>query len=291
LIWSLDDILRFLSINALFDGKEYFVEQARNVFISPNEHVFPSDSHHVRTFNMLAAGKTTFDGLEDLQDLDDVAAELKSVARDPEVSGSHGPIGGRILLDDSFTVPALVQALQQKPAVVHLATHFIHHTGNLDNESEDDYLVLTNAKDAKKIDRLSISDFQDSSNLDLSSVQLLTLSACSTGEANEPTSWQEVDSLAVVLRRRGAAAVLAPLWKTDDTASQLFMSAFYTLWASHPELGKLEALRQTQLKMLNGGIGRKLVRTPGLAQSPDPHLGFYAHPFYWSTYQLNGNFH
>jgi len=33
------------------------------------------------------------------------------------------------------------------------------------------------------------------------------------------------------------------------------------------------------------------IRLPGLASSPDPHLGFYAHPFYWATYQLNGDFH
>jgi CHAT domain-containing protein len=69
------------------------------------------------------------------------------------------------------------------------------------------------------------------------------------------------------------------------------MASFYAFWSSHPQLGKIEALRQTQLKMLNGGIGRKQVPLPGIPASPDPHKGFYAHPFYWATYQLNGDFH
>jgi CHAT domain-containing protein len=170
----------------------------------------------------------------------------------PTVSDSHGPITGNILSDDSFTLPAFVQGLATKPTIVLLATHFIHETGNKDNHSEANYLVPTDAKDPTKTRGLSVADFPDSSNLDLSGVELLTLSACSTGQSNEISSMQDVDSLAMVLRRRGAAAVLAPLWKTDDTASLMFMSSFYTLWASHPNLGKLEACGQTQLKMLNG---------------------------------------
>jgi CHAT domain-containing protein len=55
-------------------------------------------------------------------------------------------------------------------------------------------------------------------------------------------------------------------------------------------MGKLEALRQTKLKMLNREIRRKLKPQVGLAASPDPHLGLYAHPFYWATYQLDGDF-
>jgi CHAT domain-containing protein len=290
LIWSVDGVLRFLSINALFDGKQFFVEQARNVFLSPDVNGYSLGTPKVRSFRMLAAGKSEFGGFGDLQDLDEVGLELKSITRDPAVSDSNGPIHGQILLDNAFTVQGLVEGLAKKPDIIHLATHFIHSTGNHDNDSEDGVLLLTDGKDTSKIRKLSIADFQDSVSFDLSSVSLVTLSACSTGEANEISSLQDVDSLATVLRRRGASSVLAPQWKTDDEASRLFMSSFYTLWSSHPTMGKLEALRQTQLKMLNGEIGRKLKPQVGLAASPDPHLGFYAHPFYWATYQLDGDF-
>jgi CHAT domain-containing protein len=148
------------------------------------------------------AASTQFGGFLELQDLDDVALELKSVTLDPTVPDSHGPITGHILLSNSFTLPAFVQRLEAKPTIVHLATHFIHETGNQDSDSEANYLVLTDAKDPTKTHGLSIADFQDSSSLDLSGGELFTLSACSTCESNEISSMQEVESLAMVLRRR-----------------------------------------------------------------------------------------
>jgi CHAT domain-containing protein len=289
LLWCLDGVLRFIPINALFDGKRYFVEQARNVLIAPNEQLNKSRLRGARPEKILAAGKTTFGGVDTLEDLDNVAAELNAVARDPTVSESHGPIRGRILLDRTFTVPTFAEAMKQNPDVIHLATHFVHKVGD-NSDSTDGYLFLTDESDPTKVSKLSIADFQDTLNIDLSGAELITLSACSTGEPNEISSFQDVDSLATVLRRRGARSVLAPLWKTDDTASRLFMASFYAYWSSHPQLGKIEALRQTQLKMLNGEIGRKLEKVQGILASPDPHRGYYAHPFYWATYELNGDF-
>jgi CHAT domain-containing protein len=290
LLWCLDGVLRFIPINALFDGKHYFVEQARNVLIAPNEQFNKPSFHRAKPDKILAAGKTTFGGVDGLEDLDNVAAELNAVARDPTVPESHGPIRGRVLLDRTFTFPAFAEAMKQNPDVIHLATHFVHQVGD-NSDSTDGYLFLTDEKDPTKVSKLSVADFQDTLNIDLSGAELITLSACSTGEPNEISSYQDVDSLATVLRRRGARSVLAPLWKTDDTASRLFMASFYAYWSSHPQLSKIEALRQTQLKMLNGEIGRRLEKVQGILASPDPHRGYYAHPFYWATYELNGDFH
>jgi hypothetical protein len=54
-----------------------------------------------------------YDGLGELKAVPD---ELNSVIRSDKTPGSHGPVAGTILLNESFTETAMKTALDQHPA-------------------------------------------------------------------------------------------------------------------------------------------------------------------------------
>lgn len=84
--------------------------------------------------------------------------------------------------------------------------------------------------------------------LDLSRVELVTLSACETG-LGLAAGGEGLLGLQRAFQVAGARSTVGSLWKVDDQSSQALMAAFYDgLW--NRKLGKLEALRAAQLAML-----------------------------------------
>jgi CHAT domain-containing protein len=84
------------------------------------------------------------------------------------------------------------------------------------------------------------------------------------------------------------------LWYVSDAGTLGMMSQFYPQLHQAPI--KAEALRQTQLAMLNGDIifrdgtlisgDRSIPLTPQLEQLGDVD---FSHPFYWSAFTLIGS--
>ena len=78
-----------------------------------------------------------------------VIPELDSVAHDPSVPGSHGPMEGKILPDEQFTLAALKTELGSGSGfpVVHIASHFVLVAGT----GDEPFLLMggNNAGDAK----------------------------------------------------------------------------------------------------------------------------------------------
>ena len=84
--------------------------------------------------------------------------------------------------------------------------------------------------------------------LDLRCVELVTLSACETG-LGPVAGGEGLLGLQRSFQLAGAGTVVASLWKVPDAETQLLMQEFHrNLWDK--KLGKLEALRQAQLKLL-----------------------------------------
>ena len=101
LVWSLDDVLRYVPLAALYDGKQYLVERYRNVVITTASVGNLKDKPQVGSWRGVAMGVSKdYDGLGELKAVPD---ELDSVVRSDKTPGSHGPVPGTILLDDSFT--------------------------------------------------------------------------------------------------------------------------------------------------------------------------------------------
>jgi CHAT domain-containing protein len=126
--------------------------------------------------------------------------------------------------------------------------------------------------------------------LDLSGVELATLSACETG-LGEYAGGEGLLGLQRAFQATGARSVVAGLWKVDDAATQALMREFYRqLWQE--KRGKLEALRQAQLALLKGydpAQGR-LRGVGGVApETAPPGAGARLSPFYWAAFVLSGD--
>jgi CHAT domain-containing protein/tetratricopeptide (TPR) repeat protein len=289
LVWSLDDVLRYVPLAALYDGKQYLVERYRNVMITTASIGNLKDQPQVASWRGVAMGVSKdYDGLGKLTAVPD---ELDSVVRSDKTPGSHGPIPGTILLDDSFTETGMETALRQHPALVHIASHYVFHVGD-DTKS---YLLLSGKDAGGQGFHLTLADLRDDPRMDFQGVELLTLAGCQTAEGSNDSDGREIDGLGITAQRKGAKAVMATLWAVDDESVGLLMATFYKLWVTTPGITKAEALQQAQLALLRGTAD--LIEGPQDPSATKSSAGAskqrpasqYANPYYWAPFILIGN--
>jgi CHAT domain-containing protein/tetratricopeptide (TPR) repeat protein len=273
LVWSLDDVLRYVPLAALYDGKQYLVERYRNVVITTASVGNLKDKPEMGSSRGLAMGVSKdYDGMGTLTA---VPGELASVVHSDRTPGSHGPVPGTILLDDSFTETGMESALDQHPPLVHIASHYVFNVGD-DTES---YLLLGGKDTGGGGFHLTLADLRDDQKMDFKGIELLTLSGCQTALGSKDSDGREIDGLGITAQRKGAKAVVATLWSVDDASTGLLMATFYKLWVTTQGITKAEALQQAQLALLHG------TAVPAEAH-PDSQ---YANPFYWAPFILIGN--
>jgi CHAT domain-containing protein len=293
LLWSLDGVMRYLPMAALYDGHRYMIERFSNVLFTPESygHMTASSAASSAGLSVLAMGLSRSYG--GLPPLPGVMPELDSVVHDPAVPESHGPMEGRLLPNDQFTLAALKSELGagKSVPVVHIASHFVVETGG----DAEPYLML-GGEDAGAAEgyALTLSKIEDST-ISFHGTQLLTLSACSTAKGDAARDGLEMDSLGMIAQQKDAEAVLATLWDVNDASTSRLMSDFYARWVKDPADGKAEALRQAQIALLKGPAASPGARSErGFETVPEPtstaHDAGYSHPFYWAPFVLAGNF-
>ncbi|MGD0733630.1 MAG: tetratricopeptide repeat protein [Terracidiphilus sp.] len=288
LVWSLDGILRYVPIAALYDGKHYLVETYNSVTITPAFIAHLSDKPDVSNLTALAMG-ISHQYEQDLPALPAVADELSDVVKDAQVNGADGVLPGTILLNGQFTEKAMETQLSAHRQVVHIASHFVFMPGD-DSKS---YLLLAGKDENGTGYHLTVEDFRDNRNLELRHTDLLTLSACETGVSGSAGNGREVDGLGTTAQQKGARAVISSLWAVNDSSTGRLMADFYQRWADGAgKVTKVEALRQAQLDLL---LGRPIPNAgsrgrPGATtrHDQDPPPG-YTHPFFWAPFVLMGN--
>jgi len=290
-LWSLDGVLRYVPMAALYDGHRYLVERFNNVLFTPESYGHMGAAADKSAPHVLALGLSKSYG--GLPALPGVLPELDAVAHDPAVPDSHGPMNGHLLPNDQFTYAALKTELTNATgySVIHIASHFVLETG----EGREPYLMLggdaTGSPDGFP---LTLSRLEDST-ISFHGTHLLTLSACSTAKGDVANDGLEIDSLGMVAQRKDAEAVLATLWDVNDASTSRLMSDFYTRWVKDPEQGKAEALREAQLVFLHGStatpstIAHRGIQAEGNQAAADSATT-YAHPFYWAPFVLTGNY-
>ena len=289
LVWSLDGVLRYVPMAALYDGKQYLVEKYNTVTITPASIALLEDKPDVSILSVAAMGiARKFE--EGLPALPSVTTELDDVVKDAKVQGANGVLPGTILLDGQFTEKAMEDQLSARHGIVHIASHFVFKPGD-DSQS---YLLLA-GKDVEGAGfHLTVAEFRDNRNLTLRHTDLLTLSACETGMNGGANNGREVDGLGATAQLKGAKAVISSLWSVNDASTGELMGDFYKRWAEGAgKVTKTEALREAQLDLLRGqpkpkfgGSGRGLVAENATMQ--DVPLG-YSHPYYWAPFVLMGN--
>lgn len=228
-----------------------------------------------------------------------------------------------LLLGENATVPKVRTAVaDRKPTVVHVATH-----GLIGNEqrplSASLAFTAPNRPSADDIGFLTLEDMLGSWGGKLQGVELVTLSACDTGQGIK--QGDTVIALPLGLLACGAETVVASLWEIDDTATALFMTRFYTNWVgnmtsaraidgeNYPPnrpMPKLAALREAQrwLRFLSaaeavtlaGASIEEIAASP--SREPRPRLAPiapaailapadmpYQHPYFWQAFVLYGS--
>jgi CHAT domain-containing protein/Tfp pilus assembly protein PilF len=256
-MWSLTGPLRYVPVAALHDGEKYLVERYRNTVFTPvnTSHLTDAPGEGLR-----GLGLGVSKALGQFPALPDVPQELHSIFRDEGVtSATGGVIAGKVFLDESFTEETFFSQLRRRYPVVHIASHFQFHPGNVTNS----FLLLGTGEE------LSLAKIRGTPNI-FGGVDLLALSACETATTGVDADGKEIEGFAVLAQQKGARSVLASLWPVADKSTPLLMEKFYQARAANPSTSKAEALRAAQLSLLRD--------TPS-----------FSHPFYWAPFILIGN--
>ena len=276
LMWSLDDVLRYVPIAALHDGKHYVVENYRNEIFTLSSISKLKDAQHSGSWQALAMGVSKSYG--DFSPLPTVPAELHGIVRATgEATGGLMP--GEVLLDDEFTKGALEAGLRHGFPIVHVASHFSFQT------SGDDFSFLLLGGKNEAGEHLTLSDIKTDVNIRFWNTELLTLSACESALSGERNG-RELDGLGEITQRKGAKAVIASLWSVSDQSTAALMRRFYEIWTTHAGMSKVEALKQAQMALLREEVKPEGVEAAVGASSPPES---FAHPYYWAPFILIGN--
>jgi len=291
LVWSLDGVLRYVPIAALYDGSEYLVKKYNIDTITPASILHLTEDPATGSLSAAAMG-ISLKYEQNLPALPAVATELDEVVTDAQSKDTHGALPGTILLNGVFTETAMENLLERHFSVVHIASHFVFMPGN-DTQS---YLLLAGKEQASDGYHLTVADFRDNPRISLRRTELLTLSACETGMNGASSDGREIDGLGITAQRKGAKAVISSLWEVNDASTGALMADFYKRWSGGAgKVTKVEALRQAQLDLLDGKIapqssasGRGISAVPSESEAQPSPAG-YAHPYYWAPFVLMGN--
>ncbi|HQU85276.1 MAG TPA: CHAT domain-containing protein, partial [Pyrinomonadaceae bacterium] len=256
IIWSLDGVLHYISIPALFDGEKYLVQRFANIQLtlaSEDKILMPKSSEHS------AIGFASSKPFENLSSLPVAKNELDCIFEDNRKliinsTCKKGIIKGKKIADEDFTKEVFEDALN-KYRLIHLTSHFVLHTG----DNSKSFLLLGGGNERKYT-------MQTFSKQQLGNTEILIMSACNT--ANFSSDGSEFESFATMAQKQGAKAVIGTLWSVADVSTSKFMTEFYRLFEIE-KYDKAEALRLAQIN---------------LAKNAN-----YSHPFYWSPFVLFGN--
>ncbi|MEM9219088.1 MAG: CHAT domain-containing protein [Cyanobacteria bacterium P01_F01_bin.150] len=267
-LFAMDSGLRGLPIAALHDGEQFVVEKY-SVGMVPSLGVMNSQYQTLSDADVLAMGAETF---VQQAPLPAVPVEVNTITKMQ---------GGRVFLNEAFTHQNLVHQQTSQPSqIIHLATHASFNPGT----AEDSYIQLWGEE------QLSLNEVQ-ALGWNNPSVDLLVLSACQTAVGNAEAE-MGFAGLAVAA---GVRSALASLWTIDDEGTLALMTEFYDQLDGMSI--KSEALRQSQLAMLNGTVqiedGHLVRGDDGRIPLPSS-LGRWSdrdlsHPYYWSGFTMIGS--
>lgn len=267
LVYIMDTGLRSIPLAALHDGQNFIIERY-SVGLMPTLSLTDTRYVDVKNTSVLAMGASQF---TDQSPLPAVPVELAAIV---------GNVwSGKSFLNDAFTVENLKSARSQVPyGIIHLATHAEFKLANPRNS----YIQMWNSK--LRLDQLRQLALRKPP------VELLVLSACRTALGDEQIEL----GFAGLAAQAGVKSVLGSLWSVSDEGTLGLMTEFYDRLKNAPI--KAEALRQTQVAMLNGEVrveGENLITRSGSLPLPPsvtrlPSNNF-SHPYYWSAFTIVGN--
>ena len=281
LVFIQDGILRSLPMAALYDGKQFLVEQYAIASTLSLSLVNPSriDRHSLRVLGFGLTQPSVVEGPTFFPPLSYVKAEIDSIqAALPDSKG---------LFDEAFNLDRLQQELTQNGyPIVHLATH-----GKFGMDARDTFLVTggkrgkeqgARANNERSIRHKAFDSQLVSQNYNETltmnalyqmlrtirqgpMLELLTLTACETAVGSD----REALGIAGISLQAGARSTVASLWQVDDRATAQLITHFYQ--SLKQGMSRAKALQAAQKSWLQ--------------QQPSDRR----HPGYWAALILVGS--
>jgi CHAT domain-containing protein len=199
--------------------------------------------------------------LRALAPLPDTATELRTVAR------SLGATDDSLLLGAGATEEALRQRPLEDVRILYFATHALL-PGELSCQSEPAIALSPPLQPATSKDTDGLLDASEIAGLRLNA-DLVVLSACNTAEAKSKFGGEALSGLAESFFYAGARSVIASHWHVPSTATANLMVGMMQRLTSAPSGGTAEALRQSQLVLMDRDET--------------------AHPFFWAAFTVIGD--
>lgn len=276
-------VLHYLPFQALInadatindtENRDRFLVEEYDIFYAPSASVlkFVFEKRRENPNNVLVFGNPELGGKERNLHYAEVEAE-KIKECFPDTS---------IYLNNKATEEKAKQ-LSGKYDIIHFACH-----AELNPQSPI-FSCIKMVKDKNEDGRLEVHEIF---NLDLENTSLVTLSACETG-LGKLSKGDELIGLTRGFIYAGAPSIVASLWNVNDQSTSDLMSFFYKNLKTY---SKVESLRMAQLEMINGEVGRGIVRDVGGITSPEdqgnplPQMAVNgSHPFFWAPFILLGD--
>ncbi|AFY41887.1 CHAT domain-containing protein [Nostoc sp. PCC 7107] len=267
LVFIVDAGLRTMPIAALYDGKQYLIENY-SVGLMPSLSLTDTQYIDIKKSEVLGMGASQFMNQDPLPS---VPSELTTITQ------KLWP--GRAFLNEAFTLTNLKAQRQQKAfGIVHLATHGEFNSGAPNNS----YIQLWDTQ--LRMDQIRQLGWNNPP------VELVVLSACRTALGNEDAEL----GFAGFAVQAGTKSALASLWYVSDEGTLGLMTQFYEKLKQAPI--KAEALRRAQVAMLKGQVRIEMGRLrtargdvalpPVLLELGDRKL---THPYFWAAFTMIGN--
>ncbi len=253
LVFIQDGILRSIPMTALYDGKQFLVEQYAIASALSFSLIDPTQLDQ-QSLRVLGFGLTKFSTIGST-----VFAPLSFVKTELDRITKTLP-GSKEFVDEAFTIDRLKQELTQNAfPIVHLATH-----GKFGIDSRDTFLV-TGKQVQNNNEKLTMNQFYQILQTIGKPLELLTLTACETAVGSD----RDALGIAGISLQAGAKSAIASLWQVDDRATAELIGQFYQNLSQG--MGRATALQTAQKRWL--------------AAYPDMRQ----HPGYWAALMLVGN--
>jgi CHAT domain-containing protein len=254
LVFIQDGILRSIPMGALYDGKQFLVEQyaisstLSLALIDPTE--LEQQSLKVLGFGLTKASSVPVSIF--FEPLSFVKTELDRITQILP--------GSKKFINEAFTIDRLQQELTQNAfPIVHLATH-----GKFGIDSRDTFLV-TGQQTQNYNEKLTMNRlYQILQSVD-KPLELLILTACETAVGSD----RDALGIAGISLQAGAKSAIASLWQVDDQATAELISQVYQNLSQG--MGRAKALQTAQKSWLK------------------THSDTRQHPGYWAALTLVGN--
>ncbi len=229
LVFVPDGLLKNLPMAALYDGKQYLIEQYR-VALTPGLQLLAAQGLTQNRLQVLMGGLS--EARQGFSALPGVEAEVQRIATQVSVD--------QLLLNQAFTKSNLQQRINSNPLpIIHLATH-----GQFSSNLNETFILTWD-------DKVNIQDFysllQNRTANDRQPLELLILSACQTASGDDKAAL----GLAGLAVRSGARSTIASLWAVNDQSTAQLMTEFYQNLANQAIETRAEALQKAQVKLLN----------------------------------------